>query len=64
MDAEPCKTPIKSMRAKCIDCQGHKLSEVRRCQSFDCPLWPYRRGKRPSKDDLAFLKSRKLMTMK
>ena len=44
-------TPIKSIRAKCIDCCCGDLREVRECPIKDCPLWSYRMGRRP-KDDV------------
>ncbi len=40
-------TPIKSIRAKCLDCCCNQPSEVRLCPSVNCPLWPFRMGKRP-----------------
>ena len=40
-------TPIKAIRAKCIDCSCGSLREVRECHMKDCTLWPYRMGKRP-----------------
>lgn len=40
-------TPIKSIRAKCLDCCCSQPSEVRLCPAENCPLWPYRMGKRP-----------------
>lgn len=40
-------TPMKAIRAKCIDCGGGLLSEVRLCPVTTCALWPYRMGKRP-----------------
>lgn len=45
------RTPIKAIRAKCIDCCAGQVSEVRKCPVEDCPLHPYRMGKRPSKID-------------
>ena len=44
-------TPIKSIRAKCIDCCCGDKKEVRLCPIERCPLWPYRMGKRPVKDE-------------
>ena len=44
-------TPIKSIRAKCIDCCCGDLREVRECLIKDCPLWPYRMGRRPKDDE-------------
>ncbi|UNC92415.1 hypothetical protein [Candidatus Contubernalis alkaliaceticus] len=40
-------TPIKSIRAKCVDCSGGSFAEVRECPIKDCALYPYRFGKRP-----------------
>ena len=40
-------TPIKAIRAKCLDCCCDQLSEVRQCPVEACSLWPYRLGKRP-----------------
>lgn len=40
-------TPIKSIRAKCIDCCCGDKTEVRLCTCTNCPLYPYRMGKRP-----------------
>lgn len=47
--AAPMKnlTPIKSIRAKCIDCSRGQLKEVKECPIKNCPLWPYRMGRRP-----------------
>lgn len=42
-------TPIKAIRAKCLDCSGKSPSEVRKCESNDCPLFPYRMGKNPNR---------------
>lgn len=42
------KTPIKSIRAKCIDCCAGNRYEVKLCTCIDCPLYPYRMGKRPN----------------
>jgi hypothetical protein len=38
-------TPLKAIRAKCIDCSGFELKEVRNCQSEDCPLFSLRMGR-------------------
>ena len=42
------KTPIKSIRLKCIDCCCGSPKEVELCPASECPLFPYRFGKRPS----------------
>ena len=40
-------TPIKAIRAKCLDCCCGNTAEVRRCPAVKCTLHPYRMGKRP-----------------
>lgn len=40
-------TPIKAIRAKCLDCCADQIVEVRLCGDDSCPLWPYRMGHRP-----------------
>lgn len=40
-------TPIKAIRAKCLDCCCDHPSEVRNCSVKNCPLYPYRMGRRP-----------------
>lgn len=34
----------QAVRNKCIDCCGGVLSEVRKCPTTKCPLWPFRMG--------------------
>jgi hypothetical protein len=41
------KSPIKAIRAKCLDCTGEQPAEVRKCVAVDCSLWPYRMGRNP-----------------
>ena len=43
------KTPIKSIREKCLDCTNGSRKEIRLCTVVHCALYPYRFGKRPSK---------------
>lgn len=40
--------PLKAIRAKCLDCCGGSANEVKLCEIEDCPLFPYRFGKRPA----------------
>lgn len=42
-------TPMRAIRAKCIDCCCGQKNEVRLCPCTDCPLYPYRMGRRPGK---------------
>ncbi len=44
--------PFKAMRSKCLDCCLNQYDEVRHCQVFDCSLYPYRMGKRPTQTDI------------
>ena len=54
---KPYKTPLKSIRDKCIDCSGGSHKEVRLCPVIKCALYPYRMGKRPSQATLDALKA-------
>ena len=45
-------TPIKAIRAKCLDCCCGQFIEVRECTIETCPLHPYRMGHRPKIDKL------------
>ena len=40
-------TPMKAIRAKCLDCCCGQAKEVRSCPCENCPLFPYRMGHRP-----------------
>ena len=40
-------TPVKAIRAKCLDCCAFSPKEVKLCRSYSCPLWQYRFGKNP-----------------
>lgn len=41
-------TPLKAIRAKCIDCCCGNTFEVRECPCEDCPLWAFRDGHNPN----------------
>ena len=43
------KTPIKAIRMKCLDCTCGQVLEIRECPVIECPLYPYRMGRRPDK---------------
>lgn len=45
--------PLKAIRAKCRECQGNRYGQIRHCETTDCPLWSYRLGHRPDRNDLA-----------
>ena len=38
---------LSVIREKCLDCVGMLPSEVRKCVSTTCALWPYRQNKNP-----------------
>ena len=40
-------TPIKAIRAKCLDCSAGLKSEVKHCPMHACPLYPFRMGHNP-----------------
>lgn len=39
-----CESPYAAIKAKCRDCTGGSFFEVRKCNLFDCSLYPYRFG--------------------
>lgn len=43
------RTPLKAIRAKCLDCVNGQIYEINKCHIEGCPLWEYRTGHRPSK---------------
>jgi len=47
-------TPVKAIRAKCLDCCGGQPKEVRLCPSAGCPLYWYRFGKNPNRKGIGF----------
>lgn len=45
-------TPIKAIRAKCLECSCGQQKEIRLCTIKSCSLYPYRMGHRPKADTL------------
>lgn len=41
------QTPLKAIRAKCLDCSVYQPKEVKNCTCTDCSLYPYRFGNNP-----------------
>ena len=41
-------TPLKSIRANCLDCCAGSPKQVATCQIERCHVWPYRMGRRPT----------------
>jgi hypothetical protein len=44
LEAGETVSPLKAIRAKCLDCCCYQIAEVRYCP-VECPLKPYRMGK-------------------
>jgi len=38
-------TPIKAIRAHCLECLSWSYEEVKNCSATKCPLFPFRLGK-------------------
>lgn len=50
-------TPIKAIRAKCLECSGFQPKEVRECQIDTCPLFDFRMGKNPNRKGIGNFKA-------
>lgn len=44
-------TPMRAIRAKCLECCAGQTTEVRLCTLKNCPLHPYRMGHRPKGEE-------------
>lgn len=44
---EYIQSPLKAIRANCLQCVGGSSSEVKLCTSKTCYLYPFRFGKNP-----------------
>jgi len=47
MDNKQITSPLKAIRAKCLDCCCDQTTEVKLCPASTCPLYPFRFGKNP-----------------
>jgi hypothetical protein len=45
MVEEKTVSPLRAIRAKCLNCMCASPYEVARCDIYDCSLWPLRFGK-------------------
>ena len=65
---KPTKTsvlsPLKAIRAKCLDCCCGQVIEICDCPVSDCPLHPYRFGRGPSRTVSAEVRSLRAKNMK
>ena len=44
-------TPMKAIRAKCLECSNGQVKEVRLCPIKRCALYEYRMGHRPKDEE-------------
>lgn len=44
---EYIQSPLKAIRANCLQCVGGSSNEVKNCTSKTCYLYPFRFGKNP-----------------
>ena len=47
MKMEQITSPLKAIRAFCIECMGGQVTYVKDCTSKTCPLYDLRMGKNP-----------------
>lgn len=40
-------SPLKAIRAKCMECSCDSISEIKNCPIEKCPLFPFRFGRNP-----------------
>jgi hypothetical protein len=40
-------SPLRAIRAKCVDCSGGNEAEARKCVAYRCSLWAFRMGHNP-----------------
>ncbi len=45
-------SPLKALRAFCLECMQWSPSEVKDCASKLCPVFPYRSGRNPERKGL------------
>ena len=44
-------SPLKAIREKCIECAGGRAESLAKCNMINCPLWDYRFGTNPYKEE-------------
>ena len=55
------KTPLNSIRNKCLDCCAGSKLEVRLCPTNNCELYPYRFGRNPNRQGVGKCKPNDLL---
>ena len=51
-------SPLKAIRAKCLDCANDQPQEVRLCPCTSCALYPYRMGHNPNRKGIGGFKEK------
>jgi len=46
-------TPLKAIRANCLECANYSTNDVKECEIWYCPLYPFRSGKSGRKSNLS-----------
>ena len=49
MDENKTISPVRAIRAKCLDCSNGSSNEVKLCPVERCPLFPFRFGQNPNR---------------
>lgn len=44
-------TPLQAIRRKCYECSNNQYWEIRGCQVKECPLYKFRNGHVPKKEN-------------
>lgn len=47
MEKKKITSPIKAIRAYCLDCSNNQPKEIRECPIVKCPLYDFRMGANP-----------------
>lgn len=47
-------TPLKAIRAKCLECSNDQPKEVKLCSISKCDLFEFRFGKNPNRKGIGF----------
>ena len=57
---KPIKTPLKAIRAHCLECVSGSSKEVELCTAEKCRLYPFRAGKNPFRKKMSKEQRKKL----
>ncbi len=57
-------TPMKAIRAKCLDCCCGQYGEVKNCTCTNCPLYNFRLGKNPNRKNTRIMSEEQKQALK